>query len=623
MPTCPARLFVQASSHSRLLHSTSSTSAVLTLLHKASTFVPKVLTGSQSQLWKDTLNTTYDDVLQHSTRPSRIVVYGLGERSGASEVVTATLDEPLKPESTYSAPLRSRWASREHLDCIEISYGNSSTPSVPHIQIPSSFLLQFPNQVRIMELSSPVKAVVRVPIQHLVSLNGADIPIVVWNPLTTHPNEVQTIPLPVHNPNMIFAVTATPSPHQLPTNSDSISFLATDRFKVVYLDPNRALHGINKLRASISSPSVVQTYQDDLITSNISLLKEVLKRTLDKPHEILHIETALSQIRGALLTCRTSLRSAKDVLDSLIDDISSLEAKIEETQAKAQVEVFGRSKQVYTGGPVDDIQRALKLAERDMKQVLDRLSTWRMLWKLDEVGEIVNNALLRLWCKDLEKQLILQTGRLAALQETMSSSVFNLLSAHEAKFNSPVLKNKLLQLIASPTYTLSPTILTSPLQERASQIHEYTTPKLHVSAQIAVIGMSGGVATGLGIAWASWLGWLTGAEVLVGMDIPTCLGLGGVLAATSVRWAVGKWDKAKRRWWDDWHRVGSGLDRDLKATLHSVVEERVTIVAREGLQGLQNMADARRVHINLLEDELEQLIAELESLQREYPPPSY
>lgn len=33
-----------------------------------------------------------------------------------------------------------------------------------------------------------------------------------------------------------------------------------------------------------------------------------------------------------------------------------------------------------------------------------------------------------------------------------------------------------------------------------------------------------------------------------------------------VRWAVGTWERAKKRWWEDWVRVGEGLGRDLEVS---------------------------------------------------------
>jgi hypothetical protein len=45
------------------------------------------------------------------------------------------------------------------------------------------------------------------------------------------------------------------------------------------------------------------------------------------------------------------------------------------------------------------------------------------------------------------------------------------------------------------------------------------------------------------------------------------LGAGVLVAVAGVRWAVGKWERAKRQWIDDANRVSEGLERDLKVRI--------------------------------------------------------
>ena len=141
----------------------------------------------------------------------------------------------------------------------------------------------------------------------------------------------------------------------------------------------------------------------------------------------------------------------------------------------------------------------------------------------------------------------------------MTESAFSLLSTHQ-NVPSAVLRNTLFQLKGLPKYGLTPESLTQPLFTRRDQILQYPTMRLHIAGQRAVLVMSGGVATGAGISWAGWLGLLE----FVGMDAGTAVGVGILSAVASIRWAVGKWEKSKKRWWQDWSRVGEGLDRDLK-----------------------------------------------------------
>jgi hypothetical protein len=57
-----------------------------------------------------------------------------------------------------------------------------------------------------------------------------------------------------------------------------------------------------------------------------------------------------------------------------------------------------------------------------------------------------------------------------------------------------------------------------------------------------------------------------GISGYLGMEAETAVAVGMLGALLSVRWAVGKWEKAKKRWLEDWRRVGDGLGRDLKVS---------------------------------------------------------
>lgn len=171
----------------------------------------------------------------------------------------------------------------------------------------------------------------------------------------------------------------------------------------------------------------------------------------------------------------------------------------------------------------------------------------------------------------ISPQLIFHTGRLSALQSTLTASTSALLATTDApSLKSPVLSNSLRQLQSSPSFHLTPSQLTPPIHIRKAQIIQYPTTRLHLAGQKAVVGMSGGIATGVGLSWAGWVGWLPGSgEGLLGilsMDAGTALGVGGLGALVGVRWAVGRWEKAKKLWWEDWARVGDGLQRDLNVS---------------------------------------------------------
>lgn len=67
---------------------------------------------------------------------------------------------------------------------------------------------------------------------------------------------------------------------------------------------------------------------------------------------------------------------------------------------------------------------------------------------------------------------------------------------------------------------------------------------------------------GAGIA-AYLLGLGSGIAVT---SVGTAMGVSMLCTLLGVRWAVGKWERAKKRWWADWRRVGEGLRRDLEVS---------------------------------------------------------
>ena len=164
-------------------------------------------------------------------------------------------------------------------------------------------------------------------------------------------------------------------------------------------------------------------------------------------------------------------------------------------------------------------------------------------------------------------QLILQTGKLSALQRETSTSAIELLSKHPV-IHSAILQNQVLQLQASITYQLSYKSLTKPIQFRRDQIIKYPTARLHIAGQKVLFGMGVGVTTGVGFGWIGWLGWLLGSGggifSSLGMEPSTAIGVGVLVALASIRRSIGSWERAKHRWWQDWRRVGDGLERDLK-----------------------------------------------------------
>lgn len=91
-------------------------------------------------------------------------------------------------------------------------------------------------------------------------------------------------------------------------------------------------------------------------------------------------------------------------MDKAYIDTTNLKERIAEAQARVEGEIFARHE--YSQKTVlDEVDEAIKLAEQEMRPIMDRLTWWRMIWKVDEISSIVGTAVTQTWCHDLERKV--------------------------------------------------------------------------------------------------------------------------------------------------------------------------------------------------------------------------
>ncbi|KAI0766512.1 hypothetical protein BC629DRAFT_1583679 [Irpex lacteus] len=644
--------------------------SIKTLLYKTERFLPRVLepthpttSGTTSlAFWQGILGRAYDSLNTTAPAPgvgggtrenegaARIVVYGCDEFAGVEQLVTALLEEPFASDEQRRV-LLDRWKATaregegngwvmlmESWDCVGCGkmyrYGFLEEEEPGTVTVQAASLKQFSVPVEFEELRpSPTPSSLHPPrnttattATAITKLFAADIPLIVLNPLTTPspplplllslPSSLLSpLHLPLTHTNAILAITTTP-------NSLAKS--------TVFVDPVRAIGAVRALAMEPGSAVGVQRYQDDWTGSRVGELVELVRGKLACAAGVAATESkekgkgdigtlregsVREQVKGALAACSEVLSKAEREVGSVTEGLLELRDEVAELSVRVGPEVLGS-----TGGAKGEeegevVKEAVGKARREMEGVLGALSWWRAVWRVDEVGEIVRAGVDRAWCRELEDKLIFHAGRLASSQKKLSESTTTLLSQYTAPspFHSPILENTLSQIRASPSYPVHPSSLTTPIHTRKAQL-TYPTQTLHSTAQSIALGTGGSVMSGLGIAWAGWaehLG-IVGDLVGSGMQVETAVGAGMLVCAVGVRWMVGRWERAKRRWWRDWERVGEGLERDLKATLNRTVSAQVTVIPTTASDTLEQMVKKRREEIGELKDELEDLQREVE-----------
>lgn len=277
--------------------------------------------------------------------------------------------------------------------------------------MPSTFLAQFPVPIEILEFRSPVPlngksvSISQILEHHLFS--EADIFIFIYNPLKTPLSAIPTAHLP-SNSILISSSSVTQGdlnmilgqqPQRRPSTRGSIQILS--------VDPKRALNAINILQKSSASASAIQRYQDDILGSQISEVMKVLRSKLqndgDRPSSAIHTALALARIDDILNAVCAGLQAARQGLDQAFIDASNLREDTEEIIAKTQSSVFERRDE--SAITKNEVVIAIGEAQKNMLKVMNRLTWWRMIWRVDDISTVVTTAVSKTWCCNLEKQV--------------------------------------------------------------------------------------------------------------------------------------------------------------------------------------------------------------------------
>ncbi|CCL99092.1 uncharacterized protein FIBRA_01106 [Fibroporia radiculosa] len=608
-------------------------SHLLTVLHKTRSFLPRVLPPRQNEssgvdtleFWEDLLATTYDDLCPtpeaRETDRIRVAIYGCDSSAETRALVAALLQEPFASESQRES-VDTRWKhtsdGQGFITIQQLVIRRYGTPkydgsSSPRIQ--SAWLQQFGAPLQLVELE-PAS---RPPTEELILrlLLTADIPIIVCNPALAPLSSLLSASghslLPLNHPNAVLALNATTESTQL---VERVQSLCGIDIPVLCIDPLRALNALNILNSSPSSPLIVQRFQDNFDASGVSKLTENVASAISNALQVypsataveaLHMETAHSIILHSLAKCRKVLDDARAETDAVCTEISSLRGRMEEVKATAGKDVLG-----VEG---NEVAKDIEQSRRNIRTVMDALVWWKLLWRVDDVAGTVTAAVDQVWCKDLDYQLAFHAGRLYSLQQSFHASSERLLKSFSPRspFNSPVLRNTISQVSSAPAFSMDVSSFAAPIRARRRQFH-FPTTRLQTAARHTLLAVSGSSFGGMAIAWAGWAGQLGILDMAISMD--TATGLGMLSTAVGVKWAIDHFERAKRKWWKDYDRVGQGLRRDLKDLLTRTIDDRVLLIPEKTCAGLEHTIMKQKAQINDLRTE----VAILEEELNKFPP---
>ena len=453
--------------------------------------------------------------------------------------------------------------------------GSRSVSDVLHLS--SSFLASIPSPVRVTELR-PARELSQ---DNLRLLYKAHIPIILLNPLTTplntlslHASSSKQTVLPFPLPSHALLLITSPSPISTSSSIPPTVFeLGVSPDRVFLVDPDRALSSIRSLHANPSDVLHVQRYSDDALASGLSRLKHQLQSipTPEQKGEAL-VSTAVSMLRGSLDGVETELREATALVRTLRSEISQeredahravfgpapVRALLDDQTLSERPSNTSNVQRTSPARPSENdnkVRGAMARAEDSVLPVLNNMTWWRVLWAPDEVGWRMRQATRDAWVGTIAHALL---PALAALPNTQSLHASRALSIARSALStttlrSPVLLNALSQLGHAPSFAVTPRALLRPLEHRIARLDAGTTSALARAAQVLLLRVAGSVGGGA----------VMGAAVLA-QGVGEAAGAGLLVAAVGVRWAIGRWDKARKMWRADWVRVKKAAERDVE-----------------------------------------------------------
>ena len=355
----------------------------------------------------------------HPASNVSVTVHGVHSDSGAFDFVTALLeDEFSNPENTNLLHTRPR--------NITHSIQSSPTPSQSpdSLSLCSQWLTRFPTPVEIVELPSATSDA------DLMTLLTADIPVVVFNPIATSLTSVLQSPLyraVLDHPHAVLVVIGVETPETRSyvqslfassSQSERDSGQAEERVqtlwnkppKVIYVNPSQALESLSTLKKNPGSLQSIGVYQHGKLSSRISDFDGAVRESLKETQAILgngappHAPTAVALLHRSLNLARRSLNDNLREVDDLRGGIGGLLGEAEKTKVCLHPDVLGiwdgiRGKETE----IDEVKKAMVKSREDVGRALDRLRWWKLLWRVDDVQDIVNAAIQQQWCKDLER----------------------------------------------------------------------------------------------------------------------------------------------------------------------------------------------------------------------------
>ncbi|WWC59932.1 uncharacterized protein I303_102495 [Kwoniella dejecticola CBS 10117] len=575
-------------------------------------------------VWSRRLRDTLDDLT--AERRGRIAVIG-DDLAGPKDVVSALLQDPLADTDESRAALLSRHEGA-NIEVFQIGHGPLPQREAEALSLNASWLQATGYDV--------VEVNIKTAEDTISTLLSTDSLLLVLDPirLIDTPQLSAILPLVLSRGSVHFVINGHLPPH---TSQSAIESKLRDQLSRIKVDPiddvtfnpanipisfvkaEKALDALDALAAglgdngpstSTSKTKAFEIFQRQFLESHIGPLQSSLLSSLQSFPEP-QLSTARQNAALALSHIEKVISHDRDIVKDAQHTVSELRRGASQGASKAKhLSVASRG---IEGGLVEGS------VEYDMDRVksgLEEKFLGRLSWlgligrtRVDDIQFELSSYLSNQFGKDLERQIIFETGQLSNLQlhlDHKSDHTIRRLShpTHTPStthpFTSPLLLNHLSTLSLSIP-PLSPTSLLTPISTRRDQLLNQSIPRLHSSAQRALLTTYATSLLGVSLSWISYV-----PPISLNSGA-TAAGLGILSIVASLALGQRLWGKAQKKFWRDWKRITHMMKGDLETRFDAALQTQVLAKPLAAADGLEKLIEKREKRLDELQDTVNSL----------------
>lgn len=357
--------------------------------------------------------------------------------------------------------------------------------------------------------------------------------------------------------------------HQLDTLFPSSTSTASPR--VMAVSSAQALEALSALTPTTSeaggdreqAPSY-EDFQRGYLASQLPRLKTALSEILapdgSTPSK-LQEQTAAYVLDSALSRAAFSAASHQDALESAQSALVALSQQTSETSRRLVNQTLG----------VDPATEMFPLPSQELieaRQAIEHVFATRLQFyklpfnKIDDISSELSLAISQTYLTRFEKHLLYSTGLFSAHASQLTSLLDQVVSkppfSADHALHSAILENEVSKSRhdhpSSPT-SIPATALSTPIATRRAQLLASPISTLHRRAQSAL-------TSSLTLSTAS-VASAVGLHLVHAVEVANCVGFGALASTLSVWMFQGRWNRAKKKFWREFERVGGGVSEDL------------------------------------------------------------